>query len=62
MTTILFMVAVALILSVTFVFCYLWALSSGQFNDLDTPAHRILKDDFLINVNERNNHEQQHQK
>lgn len=62
MTTILFMVAVALILSATFVCCYLWALSSGQFNDLDTPAHRILKDDYLIKVNERTINEQQHQK
>lgn len=58
MTTILFMVAVALILSVTFVFCYMWALSSGQFTDLDTPARRMLKDDLLINV-EREKHEQQ---
>lgn len=62
MMTILFMVAVALILSATFVTCYLWALSNGQFNDLDTPAHRILKDDYLIKVNERTIHEQQHQK
>lgn len=62
MTTILFMVAVALILSVTFVFCYLWALSSGQFNDLDTPAHRMLKDEYLIRVNERTTNEQQHKK
>lgn len=59
MITILFMVAVALILSITFVACYLWAISNGQFNDLDTPARRILKDDFLIKINERENHEQQ---
>ncbi|MEK6627311.1 MAG: cbb3-type cytochrome oxidase assembly protein CcoS [Bdellovibrionota bacterium] len=58
MTTIIFMVAVALILSVSFVFCYLWALSAGQFNDLETPAHRILKDDFILKVTERKNHEQ----
>lgn len=58
MSTILFMVAVALILSVTFVVSYLWALSSGQFNDLDTLALRILKDDILKGT-ERKNHEQQ---
>lgn len=62
MSTILFMVAIALILSVVFVFCYLWALSSGQFNDLETPAHRILKDDFRIKENERITNEQQHTK
>lgn len=49
MTTIIFMVSVALILSVTFVFAYLWALSQGQFDDLQTPAVRILKDDFQNN-------------
>lgn len=58
MSTILFMVAVALILSVTFVVSYLWALSNGQFNDLDTPARRILKDDILFKVTER---EKQHE-
>ncbi len=58
MSTILFMVAISLILSVTFVFCYLWALSSGQFNDLETPALRILKDDFKIRKNEGTTNEQ----
>ncbi len=58
MSTILFMVAISLILSVTFVFCYLWALSSGQFNDLETPALRILEDDFKIRKNEGTTNEQ----
>ncbi|MBC7741779.1 MAG: cbb3-type cytochrome oxidase assembly protein CcoS [Bdellovibrionaceae bacterium] len=45
MTTILFMVSVALLLSVSFVGFYFWALSSGQYDDLETPAHRMLKDE-----------------
>lgn len=48
MMTILFMVSVALILSVGFVVCYLWAISNGQFDDLTTPALRMLKDDIHI--------------
>ena len=55
MMTIIFMVSVALLLSVTFVGCYLWALANGQMDDLETPAHRILKDDSLMKRNiERN--------
>lgn len=45
MSTILFMVSLALVLSVGFVICYLWALSKGQFDDLETPALRMLKED-----------------
>ncbi|MES2800971.1 MAG: cbb3-type cytochrome oxidase assembly protein CcoS [Bdellovibrionota bacterium] len=45
MNLILFMALVTLFLSATFVGFYLWAVSSEQFEDLDTPAYRILKDD-----------------
>lgn len=44
--TIVFMVSLALILAIAFVVAYLWAMSDGQFDDLETPALRILKDDF----------------
>lgn len=58
MTTILFMVSVALVLSGTFVFCYIWAFSNGQFDDLKTPAMRILKEDFKsTRISERDQHE-----
>lgn len=58
MMTILFMVSIALCLSVTFVAGYLWALSKGQFDDLQTPALRILKDDLKnINNSERKENE-----
>lgn len=51
MSTIVFMVSIALILSFSFVICYLWALSDGQFDDLETPAHRMLKNDCVMNNN-----------
>lgn len=44
------MIPMALILGIGFVAAFLWATSKGQFDDLETPAHRILKDD-----NERKN-------
>ncbi len=44
--TILFMVFLAMILALIFVAAYLWAAGSGQFDDLQTPALRMLKDDL----------------
>jgi cbb3-type cytochrome oxidase maturation protein len=57
MSTILFMVSLALLLSVGFVATYLWASSNGQFDDLETPALRILKDDLLLPKKERETNE-----
>lgn len=42
------MIPMALVLGVGFVAAFWWATSAGQFDDLETPAHRILND------NERN--------
>lgn len=49
MNTLIFMVSIALLLSITFVIGYIWALSTGQFDDLSTPAMRILIDEALFN-------------
>jgi cbb3-type cytochrome oxidase maturation protein len=35
----------ALVVVIIFVGFYLWAAKHGQFDDLDSPAHRILLDD-----------------
>lgn len=35
----------ALILALTAILGFLWAVSKGQYDDLDTPAHRMLIDD-----------------
>ncbi|QDK38397.1 cbb3-type cytochrome oxidase assembly protein CcoS [Bdellovibrio sp. NC01] len=49
MNILFLMIPMALLLGVGFVSAFLWATSKGQFDDLETPAHRILKDE-----NERN--------
>lgn len=46
------MVAMALCLAVGFVLSYIWALNEGQFDDLTTPALRILKDDSVSDKKE----------
>ncbi|AGH95438.1 cbb3-type cytochrome oxidase assembly protein CcoS [Pseudobdellovibrio exovorus] len=51
--TILFMVAIALYLALGFVVACLWALEKGQFDDLETPALRILKNDDYSDFKER---------
>lgn len=45
MNIIMLMIPMALILGIGFVAAFFWATSAGQFDDLETPAHRILKDD-----------------
>jgi len=45
MNVMYFMIPVALLLAAGFVAACMWALSSGQFDDLETPSYRILKND-----------------
>lgn len=45
MNIILLMIPMALVLGVGFVTAFIWATSKGQFDDLETPAHRMLNDD-----------------
>jgi cbb3-type cytochrome oxidase maturation protein len=39
------LIPLALILMVVAIAAFLWAIRSGQFEDLEGPAHRILMDD-----------------
>ncbi|MFZ3231461.1 MAG: cbb3-type cytochrome oxidase assembly protein CcoS [Pseudobdellovibrio sp.] len=48
MNILILVIPMSLALGIGFVFAFLWATSKGQFDDLDTPAHRILADDFNI--------------
>lgn len=58
--TILFLtIPMALLLGSAFVYAFFWATSNGQLDDLETPAHRILNDDFVQINKERK--EQQHE-
>ena len=45
MTILLFMIPIALGLGLIGLLAFLWALKSGQFEDLDGAAYRILFDD-----------------
>jgi cbb3-type cytochrome oxidase maturation protein len=39
------LVPLAVILAGVIVWAFLWSIRSGQFDDLEGPAHRILMDD-----------------
>ena len=45
MTALLWLIPVALGMGALGLFAFLWTLRSGQFEDLDGAAHRILLDD-----------------
>jgi cbb3-type cytochrome oxidase maturation protein len=45
MTVLLFLMPIALLLGLCGLLAFLWALRSGQFEDLDGAAERILYDD-----------------
>ena len=45
MTSLLFLVPLALLLGLIALIAFMWSLRSGQFDDLDGAAHRVLMDD-----------------
>lgn len=45
MSALAYLIPVALFLGLIGLVAFLWALKSGQFEDLDGAAHRILLDD-----------------
>lgn len=45
MNLFLFMIGLTFMMVAGFVSAFLWAASSGQFEDLASPAYRILNDD-----------------
>ena len=45
MTALLYLIPIALFLGLAGLVAFLWALRSGQFEDLDGAAERILFDD-----------------
>ena len=42
MTGLIYLIPIALILGLIGLFAFIWSLKSGQFEDLDGAAHRIL--------------------
>lgn len=49
MNILFFMVPSAILVAVIFVSAFIWAAKKGQYDDLETPAHKILLDDELVN-------------
>jgi cbb3-type cytochrome oxidase maturation protein len=45
MTILVILMPVAILLGVGFIAAFVISVRSGQYDDLDTPAHRILLDD-----------------
>lgn len=45
MNVLILMIPIALLLGFGFVAAFLWAANNGQFDDTETPAHRILEKD-----------------
>ena len=45
MSVLFVLVPAALLVVITAIFAYVWAARRGQFDDLDTPAMRMLHDD-----------------
>ncbi len=45
MSVIYVILPLALLIAAGAVWAYLWAARSGQFDDLDTPAYRVLEDE-----------------
>jgi cbb3-type cytochrome oxidase maturation protein len=48
----LYLVPLALLLGLTGLIAFLWTLKSGQYDDLDGAALRILPDDDIGRTNE----------
>ena len=45
MSVIYIIFTLALLIAIASVIAYIWAVRSGQFDDLDTPGARMLHDD-----------------
>jgi len=45
MEVLIYLIPVALVLGLAALFAFLWALKSGQFEDMEGAANRILFDD-----------------
>jgi cbb3-type cytochrome oxidase maturation protein len=51
MEIIFLLIPLSLVLVGGIVWAFFWAVRSGQFDDLEGPAHRILMDDDDVHVN-----------
>lgn len=45
MSSLVLLIPIALLLGIAGLAAFVWSLNSGQYDDLDGAAHRVLKDD-----------------
>ena len=45
-------IPIAMLLGTSLFFGFVWSVKTGQLDDLETPAHRILIDDDKIEMKE----------
>ena len=53
MNILVIVIPLAVIIGLLFVTGFIWAAKKGQFDDLVSPAHRILLDDLKENKNKK---------
>jgi len=53
------LIPLSLVLVGLIVWVFLWAVSSGQFDDMEGPAHQILMDDDAPNLDKDEDEETQ---
>jgi cbb3-type cytochrome oxidase maturation protein len=51
MTVLLFLIPLAVLLGLVGLVAFMWSLKTGQFDDLDGAAHRVLMDDDIEDKN-----------
>ena len=56
------LIGVSLFAALIFLGAFIWAVKSGQFDDNDTPAIRVLFDDENNNTEEINNNKEDKKK
>lgn len=57
MEVVTILVPLALLLAIFFIAGFIWMTSKGQYDDLETPAMRMLLDDKKLNINTDSNKE-----
>jgi cbb3-type cytochrome oxidase maturation protein len=47
MNVLVYLVPIALVLGLTGLVAFVWSLKSGQYDDIEGSAHRVLSDDDI---------------
>lgn len=62
MNVLVLIIPLSLILGTIFVVCFIMAAKSGQYDDLDTPAYRLLIEDEKKQINDTTTTQQRKKK